>query len=221
MYGNNLPKMLIIDSLEWNIGVIGIVAARISQEYKRPTAIISIQSNGIAVASARSAGSFNWHGALFPCRSLFIRWGGHVKAAGFNIPAEKIGELRTCIEEQANIQGFEPLMDESVKYDLEVSLSEINMAFLNELRKLEPFGNENNYPVFLARQIIVRGLKFLKGGHLRFYAVHGRTSIAAIAFNKPHLADFLQKGNVNLVFEVRSNVYQGTESVQLVVQGVM
>jgi single-stranded-DNA-specific exonuclease len=221
IYGNDLPKVLIIDFLGWNIGVIGIVAARISQEYKRPTAVISIQSDGMAVASARSAGSFNWHGALFPCRSLFVRWGGHVKAAGFNIPAEKIGELRTCMEEQANIQGFEPVMEESVKYDLEVSLSEMNMAFLNELKKLEPFGNENNYPVFLARQIVVRNLKSLKGGHLRFYAVQGRTSVSAIAFNKPHLADSLQKGNVNLVFEVRSNVYQGIESVQLVVLGVV
>jgi len=221
IYENNLPKVLIIDSLEWSIGVIGIVAARIAQEYKRPTAIISVQSNGIAVASARSAGSFNWHGALFPCRSLFLRWGGHVKAAGFNIPAEKISELRTSMEEQANIQGFEPVMEESTKYDLEVSLSEINMPFLNELKKLEPFGNENTYPIFLARQISVRSFKSLKGGHLRFYAVQGRTSLSAIAFNKPHLASFLQKGIVNLVFEARPNVYQGVENVQLIVLGVV
>jgi len=221
IYENNLPRVLIIDSLEWSIGVIGIVAARIAQEYKRPTAIISVQSNGIAVASARSAGSFNWHGALFPCRSLFLRWGGHVKAAGFNIPAEKINELRTSMEEQANIQGFVPVLEESTKYDLEVSLSEINMPFLNELKKLEPFGNENTYPIFLARQIAVRSFKYLKGGHLRFYAVQGRTSLSAIAFNKPHLASFLQKGNVNLVFEARTNVYQGVENVQLIVLGVV
>ena len=220
IYGNNLPKVLIIDSLEWNIGVIGIVAARISQEYKRPTAIISVQSDGIAVASARSVGSFNWHEALFPCRALFMRWGGHVKAAGFNIQSEKIGELRICIEEQANIQNFEPVAEESVKYDLEVSLSEINMSFLNELKKLEPFGNENNYPVFLARQVAIRSLKSLNGGHLRFYAVQGRTSISAIAFSKPHLANSLQKSSVNLIFEARVNVYQGVESVQLIVLGV-
>jgi len=221
IYGNNLQHVLIIDSLEWNIGVIGIVAARIAQEYKRPTAIISIQSNGVAVASARSAGSFNWHAALFPCRSLFLRWGGHIKAAGFNMSAEKIGELRTSMEEQANIQGFEPVMEESIKYDLEVSLSEINMPFLNELKKLEPFGNENSYPIFLARQIAIRSFKSLKGGHLRFYAVQGRTSLSAIAFNKPHLANLLQKGNVNLIFEARTNVYQGVENVQLIVLGVV
>jgi len=221
IYGNNLPNVLIIDFLEWNIGVIGIVAARIAQEYKRPTAIISVQSNGIAVASARSAGSFNWHGALFPCRSLFLRWGGHVKAAGFNISADKISELRTSMEEQANIQGFVPVLEESIKYDLEVSLSEINMPFLNELKKLEPFGNENSYPVFLARHISVRSFKTLKGGHLRFYAVQGRTSLSAVAFNKPHLAPLLQKGVVNLVFEARTNTYQGVENVQLVVLGVV
>jgi len=221
IYGNNLPKVLIIDSLEWNIGVVGIVAARIAQEYKRPTAIISVQSDGIAVASARSAGSFNWHAALFPCRDIFIRWGGHVKAAGFNIAAEKINELRVRMEEQANIQGFVPAQEESISYDLEVSLSEININFLNELKRLEPFGNENAYPIFLARQVAVRGLKFLSGGHLRFYAVHGRASVSAIAFNKVYLADSLQKGEVNLIFEARPNVYQGVESVQLIVLGVV
>ncbi|MDR1830233.1 MAG: single-stranded-DNA-specific exonuclease RecJ [Candidatus Fibromonas sp.] len=221
IYGKDLPKVLIIDALEWNIGVIGIVAARIAQEYKRPTAIISVQSDGVAAASARSAGSFNWHAALFPCRDIFIRWGGHVKAAGFNMVAEKINELRIRIEEQADLQGFAPSMEESTHYDLEVSLSELSVKFLNELKRLEPFGNENPYPVFLARQVAVRGLKQLNGGHMRFYAVQGRISIPAIAFNKAYLADSLEKGHVNLVFEVRSNVYQGVENVQLIVLGVV
>ncbi|MCL2207868.1 MAG: single-stranded-DNA-specific exonuclease RecJ [Fibromonadales bacterium] len=221
IYGNNLPKVLIIDALEWNIGVIGIVAARVAQEYKRPTAIISVQSDGIAAASARSAGSFNWHAALFPSRDIFIRWGGHVKAAGFNMAAEKISELRVRMEEQAEIQGFVPVMEECVHYDLEVSLSELSLKFLGELKRLEPFGNENPYPVFLARKVAIRGLKHVNGGHVRFYAVQGRTSIPAIAFNKTHLADSLQKGSVDLIFEVRSNVYQGVENVQLNVAGVL
>ena len=221
LYGNNLPKVLIIDAVDWNIGVIGIVAARIAQEYKRPTAIISIQNDGVAAASARSAGSFNWHGALFPCRDLFIRWGGHVKAAGFNMSAEKIDELRVRMEEQAEIQGFVPVMEESSRYDLEVSFSELSLKFLNELKRLEPFGNENPYPTFLARKVTVRGFKFMNGGHIRFFAVQGRTSLSAVVFNKAHLADSLQKGNLDLVFEVRPNIYQGVEKVQLNVIGIL
>ncbi len=221
IYGNNLPKVLIIDALEWSIGVIGIAAARIAQEYKRPTAIVSVKGDGIAAASARSAGSFNWHAALFPCRDIFIRWGGHVKAAGFNMAAEKISELRIRMEEQADIQGFAPSTEECIHYDLEVSLSELSIKFLSELKRLEPFGSENPYPIFLSRQVAVRGLKLLNGGHIRFYAVQGRISIPAIAFNKIHLMDSLEKGNVNLVFEVRSNVYQGVENVQLIVLGVV
>jgi len=221
IYGSNLPRVLVIDSSEWNIGVIGIVAARVAQEYKRPTAILSVQSDGIAAASARSAGLFNWHAALFPCRDIFTRWGGHVKAAGFNMPAEKINELRTRIEEQAEIQNFVPVLEDTVHYDLEVSLSEININFLDELQKLEPFGNENPYPVFLARQVVVKNLKLLSGGHLRFYAVQGRSSLSAIAFNKTHLGEALRRKYVDLIFEARRNVYQGTESVQLIVYGVL
>jgi single-stranded-DNA-specific exonuclease len=221
IYGNELPKVLIIDNLEWNIGVIGIVAARVAQEYKRPTAIISVQGDGVAVASARSAGSFNWHAALFPSRDLFIRWGGHIKAAGFNIVAEKISELRERMEEQAAIQNFVPATEENFHYDLEISLSEISLKFLNELKKLEPFGNENAYPVFLARHITVKSFKLLNGAHIRFYAVQGRTSISAVEFKKAYLADALQKDDVDLIFEVRPNVYQGIEKVQLIVLNVM
>ncbi len=104
---------------------------------------------------------------------------------------------------------------------MEVSLSEINANFLNELKKLEPFGNENPYPVFLARQITVKNLKLLNDSHLRFYAVQGRSSISAIAFHKAYLSDSLQKDEVNLIFEARFNVYQGVENVQLIVLGTV
>jgi single-stranded-DNA-specific exonuclease len=220
IYGDDLPSVLIIDSSDWNIGVIGIVAARVAQEYKRPTAIISIQDDGVATASARSAGSFDWHAALFPCRDLFIRWGGHLKAAGFNMKEEKINEFRSRMEEQAYLQGFVPALEEAVHYDLEVSLSEINMDFLDELKKLEPFGNGNPYPVFLAKQVMIKALKTLNNGHLRFYAVQGQASLPAIAFNKAHLAEELQKKFVNIIFEARRNVYQGMENVQLVMLGM-
>ncbi|MDR0515534.1 MAG: single-stranded-DNA-specific exonuclease RecJ [Fibromonadaceae bacterium] len=220
IYGYNLPSVLVIDSLDWNIGVIGIVAARIAQEYKRPTAIISIQSDGIATASARSAGSFDWHAALFPCRDLFIRWGGHLKAAGFNMGAEKISEFRSRMEEQAYLQGFAPTQEETVNYDLEISLSEISMDFLNELKRLEPFGNGNSYPIFLAKHVTVKALKLLNNGHLRFYAVQGSVSLPAIAFSKPHLADEFQKKFVSIIFEARRNVYQNVESVQLIILGI-
>ena len=107
-YGEELPPVLIIDGNDWHLGVIGIVAAKVAQEFSRPTAILSVQSDGKAHASARSVLGFNWHKALFEFRQLFDRWGGHANAAGFSIPVSEIEPFREQLIEYAAAQNFSP-----------------------------------------------------------------------------------------------------------------
>ena len=105
IYGDDIPKVLVVDGANWHVGVIGIVSAKLAQEFCRPTAVLSVDE-GMAHASARAVPGFNWHKALFECRDLFERWGGHANAAGFSLPAEKIAELRTRLDESAREQGY-------------------------------------------------------------------------------------------------------------------
>ncbi|MBQ1824784.1 MAG: single-stranded-DNA-specific exonuclease RecJ, partial [Fibrobacter sp.] len=93
LYGDTIPTVIVVAGENWHVGVIGIVAAKLAQEFHRPSAVLSI-INGMAHASARAVPGFNWHKALFDSRELFDRWGGHANAAGFSLEAGKIEELR-------------------------------------------------------------------------------------------------------------------------------
>ena len=93
VYGDTVPPVIVVAGENWHVGVIGIVAAKLAQEFNRPAAVMSV-TDGIANASARAVPGFNWHKALFEARDLFDRWGGHANAAGFSLPEDKIQELR-------------------------------------------------------------------------------------------------------------------------------
>ena len=127
IYGDEIPKVLVVDGENWHVGVIGIVSAKLAQEFMRPAAVLSVV-DGIAHASARAVPGFNWHKALFSCRELFDRWGGHANAAGFSLATDKIGELRERLEASAVEQGYSgdaEIVDESHAYDIQVALGEL------------------------------------------------------------------------------------------------
>lgn len=130
IYGDKIPSVLVVAGENWHVGVIGIVSAKLAQEFDRPTAVLSI-IDGVAHASARAVPGFNWHKALFGCRDLFDRWGGHANAAGFSLLKEKIDELRSRLEISAKEQGYtgEPVMtEESCAYDIAVALRELSVS---------------------------------------------------------------------------------------------
>ena len=127
-YGDKLPTVLVVAGNNWHVGVIGIVAAKLAQEYHRPTAVLSI-TDGMAHASARAVPGFNWHKALFESRDLFDRWGGHANAAGFSLPSDKIDELRERLEQSAKVQNYTGAVEElpagAYPYDIRISLNEL------------------------------------------------------------------------------------------------
>lgn len=222
-YGANLPPVLVVDAPDWHLGVIGIVSAKLAQMFGRPSAVLSIQPDGMAHASARAVEGFNWHTALFECRDLFARWGGHANAAGFSLDQHKVEELRERLQQQAHGQDFHPDSVGKIACDLEISLNELTASFMEELRRLEPFGGENPYPIFLARQVRVNKLREVRGGHLQIeVAQRDSKSYSGIAFAMPGLREQIEKigSTIDLAFEASWNVYNGKRSIQLLVKGV-
>lgn len=222
-YGANLPPVLVVDAPDWHLGVIGIVSAKLAQMFGRPSAVLSVQPDGMAHASARAVEGFNWHTALFECRDLFARWGGHANAAGFSLDQHKVEELRERLQQQAHGQDFHPNSVGKIACDLEISLNELTVSFMEELRRLEPFGGENPYPIFLARQVRVNKLREVRGGHLQIeVAQRDSKSYSGIAFGMPGLREQIEKAGptIDLAFEASWNVYNGKRSIQLLVKGV-
>ena len=247
MYGDNLPTVIVVAGNDWHVGVIGIVAAKLAQEYHRPTAVLSIQG-GMAHASARAVPGFNWHKALFESRELFDRWGGHANAAGFSLPAEKIDELRKRLEVSAanqNYTGTEECEGETApcSYDICISLNELIVeasqymapsdygsgnsankgqliSILDFIDLLEPFSGNFPYPTFRADNVKIHRLRELKGGHLQMdISQAGSRVYPAIGFGLRKFKSLLSKP-VSVIFEPTWNYFNDRKSLQLCVKAI-
>ena len=240
MYGDSLPTVIVVAGNDWHVGVIGIVAAKLAQEYHRPTAVLSVK-DGMAHASARAVPGFNWHKALFESRDLFDRWGGHANAAGFSLAADKIDELRGRLEASAqsqNYTGEEEVVAEPYSYDIRVSLNELIVdssqympvhenakknqliSVLDFIDLLEPFSGNFPYPVFRADNIKVHRLRELKGGHLQMdISQAGSRVFPAIAFGLRKYKNLLSKP-VSVIFEPTWNYFNDKKSLQLCIKAI-
>lgn len=244
-YGDKLPTVLVVAGNNWHVGVIGIVAAKLAQEYHRPTAVLSI-TDGMAHASARAVPGFNWHKALFESRDLFDRWGGHANAAGFSLPSDKIDELRERLEQSARMQNYTGAVEElpagAYPYDIRISLNELVVeaeqymspdgstcpggkrliSILDFFDLLEPFSGNFPYPIFRADNIKVHRLRELRGGHLQMdISQAGSRVFPAIAFGLRKSKALLHGDKpVSVIFEPTWNYFNDRKSMQLCIKAI-
>ena len=244
VYGDKIPTVLVVAGPEWHVGVIGIVSAKLAQEFGRPAAVLSVM-DGMAHASARAVPGFNWHKALFESRELFDRWGGHANAAGFSLPADKIDELRVRLEASAKEQGYDGesvSVDETHSYDIKVALRELVVEgvhgsepavtrFAGQNREhtvleyfdlMEPFGGNFPYPTFRAENVKVHRFRELRGGHLQMeISQAGSRVYPAIAFGlRKSKSKIGSNQKVTIIFEPTWNYYNGRKSLQLCVKAI-
>src|SRR5579862_442213 len=158
---------LVIDGDDWHRGVIGITATRVVERYCRPTIVIS-RDHSEAHGSGRSIKPFHLLNALESCGHLFTRYGGHAHAVGFSMPASRIAELRTHLDQYARSRltfaDFEPMLE----FDDELSFQQITPPLFAILRQLEPFGVGNPEPVFVSRRMrLLAPPRILKDKHVK------------------------------------------------------
>lgn len=233
LYGDKIPNVLVVAGENWHVGVIGIVSAKLAQEYNRPTAVLSV-SDGMAHASARAVPGFNWHKALYESRDLFDRWGGHANAAGFSLSEKNIDTLRSRLEVAAKEQGYSASNEtqESIhSYDIKVALNELIMqssstqkekTVLDFFEMMEPFGGNFPYPVLRAENVIVHRIRELRGGHLQMdIAQAGSPTFSAIAFGLRKCKSIISKSkSISIIFEPTWNYYNGRKSIQLCIKSI-
>ena len=134
----------------------------------RPALVIAREGEE-AHGSGRSIPALHLLDALESCRDLFTRFGGHAHAVGFALPSGRLAELKVRLN--AFAQGHlsaEDLVPE-VRIDAELQLSQVTPPLLEQLRRLEPFGQENPEPVFASRGVnLLMPPKVVKERHLKF-----------------------------------------------------
>ena len=202
-----------------NEGLIGIIAARLKDYFNKPTIVIT-KSNNILKASARSTPSFNI-GILIKLlidKNIIDKGGGHNMAAGFSMKKNKLKLLDDFIQNEYLKKT--PHLNESNKYDIELSASALNIKFLKDINKLGPFGNFNFSPIFLIKNVKIIKSQIVNNRHISaIIKPKIGSSIKAICFNciNTNIGEHLlnNKNNINIIGQIYENFWNNKKSISL------
>ena len=211
--------VLVINGKNWNHGIIGIVAAKILEKFKKPVYILAEDDNGETKGSARSFGDFSAADAVRAADDIIIKGGGHAAAAGVTLKNDKISNFRQRVNEfynslQLNNQERYLLPKADVEID---DFSEINEDLVGKIATMEPFGNGNPEPVIKIIAVDIVNVQHMgtDGQHIKLSARDSDgVVIPMLAFNAPE--NFLCKpgDTASIWFRPVINEWQGIRSVE-------
>ncbi|MDX1970596.1 MAG: single-stranded-DNA-specific exonuclease RecJ [Planctomycetaceae bacterium] len=212
--------VLVLAHPEWHAGVIGIVAARVADHFRKPAILIALDDRlGAAQGSGRSFGGFNLHAGLSACRDLLTSYGGHHAAAGLKIAPDRIDDFRRQLVQVVQEAQADDTQLHELKIDAEVRLADVTRHAVLELETLGPFGAANRRPVFAATRVELVGAPKRMGEgerHLSLTVRQHGTTLRGVAFGKGDWADELaQAGStISICFQPTINRFRGQEKVE-------
>jgi single-stranded-DNA-specific exonuclease len=210
--------VLVVSHPDWNHGIIGIVAAKLLEKYKKPAYVLQ-ELGEESKGSARSYGDFSAADAIRAADDIILKGGGHKLAAGVTLPTKNIPLFRERVNE---FYRTKKLFNQAAlllpKEDVIITdFSDIHEGLLDELARLEPFGNGNPEPVLKAESLLVVNQRRMgaEGQHVKLElrdAVGKRVQF--LSFNAPaHF--FVEPGEyVTIWFQPTVNEWQGRRSVE-------
>jgi single-stranded-DNA-specific exonuclease len=217
---DNGNKSIVLFDASWHKGIIGITASRLSEDFHKPTVIIT-ESEGRAVGSARSVPGFDLYAALHSCGDFFHSFGGHAHAAGFQMPLEKVAafaeKFEMIVRQNMTDEAQQPILNICG----EIQFDQITPEFWQSLKRFEPFGPMNMNPIFAAYGVRDSGKsRRLDNNHVRLSLQQGNTTFSAVGFG---LADAFEKVKgrpFDIAFNLREEQWQGQTMVSLMIKDV-
>ncbi len=222
-------KVIVCEGKNWHQGIIGIVAAKITEKYGKPSVLITVDDEGNAHGSGRSVEGFPLFDAINSCEALLEKFGGHEQAAGVSLSEENIGKFRKSINEFAeNLETVVPVLH----IDCRLNVSALNVDLASAIKSLEPFGSGNPAPLFGIWGVKLERVSPISSGkHLRLLFSKNANTFTAMLFGvSPQnfgfevgdvldIAAFLDenvyKGEVNLTINIKSLRKHGTDDDKL------
>jgi len=213
---NKIKNIIITHHDEWHVGVIGLIAGRLTEKYYRPSVIMQ-KKEDFYIGSARSIPEIDIMKALGQAKHLFTHFGGHKQAAGFSIHKdnldafyEKINQVGKKIIEK---QEITPIL----KIDCEIELNQVNLLFLEQFNPLAPFGMKNPVPMFLIKNCPILNPKHIgqEKKHIKFQTKTNDQVIDVLGFGFGNcLYELMKHKNINMVVCLEKNIWNGKTSIQ-------
>ncbi len=229
-------NVLVVYIPELHESLAGIVAGRIREAYNKPVLVITDAEDG-AKGSGRSIPAYNMFEELTAVKDVFTKFGGHPMAAGVSLPAEKIDELRTRLNDRCTLT--EDDMQEVIKIDCDMPLSYITEGLVDSLDMLAPFGTGNTKPLFALKNVPILKAAYIgkEGQYLRLTVgtEKGECMTAMLFRNVPEFEDIVNTKygpgawnvvcsgqssgvSMDIIYEPSINEFRGNRSIQIMVE---
>lgn len=205
---------------KWHEGILGIVAGRLTEDYKKPSFVLTEVADGMLKGSGRSFGEFSLAEALSKVADTIVSGGGHAGAAGVRVEKDKLGEFAQAINDyykSLKLKDQEKYLKSGADLDVD-KLGELSREFLEELKLLEPFGEGNEEPIFCLRQVEVMESRRMgsEGNHLCLM-VRGTDdkTMKLVAFSAPEAWFTIYQGEkIDVLVRLIENEWNGVVSVE-------
>jgi len=218
-------KSIVLYDETWHKGIVGIVASRLTEKYYRP-AVVLTKSNNMISGSARSVPGFDVYKAIESCRDILENFGGHTYAAGLTLREEHLNEFINRFN-TLSFDGIEPgMMLPQITVDAEITFSQITPSFIDGLALFNPFGPENENPVFLTRDVYdAEGSKLVGKGfrHIKLEVTDRTTErpMPGIAFSQHDFFQRIKSGQpVDICYTIEENTHGSKSFTQLMVKDI-
>ena len=218
-------KVIIYYNQNINEGLIGIIASRLKDYFNKPSIVIT-KSKNLLKGSARSIYNYNIGRTIkiLKDQKIIENGGGHNMAAGFTMKKNKIKFFEDFV-----INDFIKYFPEKINlntYDIEISSSAINKYFINEIKKIEPFGTDNDVPIFLIKELKVIKTSILNNKHIStIFKPKIGSSIKSISFNalNTDIGKYLlsYKKSMNVVAQIHENIWNNKKTIQLNIKDIL
>ncbi len=201
---------------DFNSGVVGLAASRLTESYYRPS-VVAAKGAEETRGSCRSIPEFHITDALDQCRDLLVRHGGHAAAAGFTVKNQNLPELVTRLKAIAKEKLEGEDLRQTLSADMEIPLADMNFGVLKHLAFLEPTGYGNPDAIFVSRNVKVKAFRAVgsDGRHLKLTLEDGPAlKYDAIGFRMGDMAKSLP-ARVDVMYTLEANEWNGRTSLQL------
>jgi len=215
-------KSTVLYKSDWHKGVIGIVASRLTEKYYRPTIILT-ETNGHIAGSCRSVIGFDLYEALSECADLLEQFGGHKYAAGLTMSLDNVSLFQDRFEEVVARRISPEMLTQEIQIDAKLQLKDIDAKFFRILQQFEPFGPQNESPIFLSKKVSSVGPAFPVGtNHLKMTVVQEDSpSFDCIGFGLAEHIDHINSGqSFDICYSIEENVWRNKRNLQLNIKGI-
>ncbi len=223
-YGTGETASVIVTAHDnWHPGIVGLLAARLKEKFKRPAFAIAFDPSGKGTGSGRSINGFDLGRMVRAAvdAGLLVKGGGHAMAAGLTVERANLGRLRAFFDEAAGSQVSTLAANRSLKIDGALGASGATIALIDQLETAGPYGAGHPQPCFAIPAHRVRDSRLVGVNHVKVTVeAQDGSRLDGIAFRAAEtpLGDFLlssRGSQVHLAGSLSAEHWQGTRRVQI------